>query len=64
MYEHALASLMCARLPVISSQSDFVTNDYVTDGILSTEKTEQAYLLTILYYHCIKIKVLTKNSSH
>ena len=44
--------------------SDFVTNDYVTDGILSTEKTEQAYLLTILYYHCIKIKVLTKNSSH
>ena len=33
------------RLPVISSQSDFVTvilsqSDYVTDGILNTEKTE------------------------
>ena len=51
-------------LPVISSQSDFVTNDYMTDGILSTEKTELAYLLTVLYYHCIEIKALTKNSSH
>ena len=27
-------------LPVISSQSDFVTNHYVTNGILSTEKPE------------------------
>ena len=56
--------MVLGELPVIMSQSDFVTNDYVTDGILSTEKTEYAYLLTVLYYHYIKIKALTKNSFH
>ena len=48
--------------------SDFVTvifsqSDNKTDGILKTEKTEQAYLPTVLCYCVIQIKALTKNSS-
>ena len=53
-------------IPVILSQSDFVTvissqSDYVTGGIL---KTEKSYLPTILYYCISKIEALVENSSH
>ena len=56
-------------LPVILSQSDFVTvilsqGDYVTDGILKTKQALRAYMLTPLYYSIIKIKALTENNSH
>ena len=51
-------------IPVILSQSDFVISsqsDYVTCGIL---KTEKSYLPTILYYCISKIEALIENSSH
>ena len=49
--------------------SDLVTvilsqSDYMTDTILKTEKTDYAYLITILYYCIIKIKAMTDNGGH